>query len=461
MASNKSQIKTLLILGASGDLTARLLLPGLGQLLSSNRGHSIKLIGAAIDPMTKSAWTARVRKSFATVGAKSRSVTAALDTTQYVQADITSPQEMTKLLAMCDGVPAIYFALPPAITAKTVDALQEVDLPTGTVLLMEKPFGVDEQSAKALNKKAAALVPENQIHRVDHFLGKSTVLNFLGVRFANRIFEASWSNLHIERIDIVFDESLALENRARYYDKAGALVDMIQSHLLQVLALMTCESPATTNADDLRDSTAQALRATRLWKDDPITAGRRARYTAGKIGSKSVPSYVKEPGIDPSRKTETLAELTVEVRTARWAGVPITLRSGKAMGADRFEALVTYKPVSHLPTGLKGTAEPNVLKLGLGEHNTISLCIDVNGPGDPFELGRANLFSDPGAGEFEAYGEVLLAAIDGDPSLSVRGDMAEQCWRIVDPVLRAWRADKVPLQQYKAGSTGPKGWMIE
>ena len=169
------------------------------------------------------------------------------------------------------------------------------------------------------------------MHRVDHFLGRSTVLNLLGLRFANRMFEPLWSDEHVESVDIVFDEPLALEDRARYYDNAGALIDMIQSHLLQVLALVAMDPPARVDATTCATPRPQVLRASRLWDDDPVTAGRRARYTAGTIDGREVPDYVDEPGVDPARNTETLAELTVEVDNWRWAGVPFRLRSGKAL----------------------------------------------------------------------------------------------------------------------------------
>jgi glucose-6-phosphate 1-dehydrogenase len=451
-------IGTLLVLGASGDLTARLLLPGLGEVLASGKVRPIKLIGSALSPMTPAAWKSRVRTAFKSVKATGREVDEVLKTTEYIQADITDPAALADVLAACEGTPAIYFALPPAITARTVEALQKVSIPPKTILLMEKPFGTDERSAARLNREVTKLVPEKQVYRVDHFLGKSAVLSILGMRFANRLFENSWNNQNIARIDIIADESLSLEGRAGYYDGAGALIDMIQSHLLEVMALLTMEAPATLTPIDVRDCAAQVLRATRLWNGDPVAASRRARYTAGKIGNRSVPSYVQEPGVDPSRKTETLAELTVEVRTARWAGVPITLRSGKAIGAQRSEAVINFAPLPLIPEGFGGATDANVLRLDLSADARVALGINLNGPGDPRVLDRVELQADPGPGEFVPYAEVIFGALNGDPTFTVRGDVAEQCWRVVDPVLRAWRADKVPLQSYRAGSGGPKGW---
>jgi glucose-6-phosphate 1-dehydrogenase len=370
---------------------------------------------------------------------------------------VTRAEDLRRLLDACDGAPAIYFALPPVVTAKACAALRQVSLPAGTALVLEKPFGVDEASAADLNAIIGRLVPEDQIHRVDHFLGKSTVLNLLGLRFTNRLFEPLWSADHIERVDIVFDEPLALENRARYYDGAGALVDMIQSHLLQVLALIAMDPPASLEARDLRDRKAETLRACRVWAGDPAGASRRARYTAGTIDGRRLPGYAEETGVDPNRHTETLAEVVLEVDTWRWAGVPFRLRSGKALAQGRKEIVITLKPVPRLLPGLTGEAQPTRLRISIGP-DRLALDLNINGPDDPFGIDRVTLDADFNPGRLPAYGEVLVGVFNSDPTLSVRGDTAQECWRIVDPVLRAWRQGAVPLEEYPAGSTGPSSW---
>ena len=351
------RISTLLVLGASGDLAARLLLPAVGQLLDSTEGpEGLTLIGAGSEQWDQKTWRDRVQTSFAAGKAVGSRTEEVLGRTRYLSADVTKAADLRQLLAACAGPPAIYFALPPAVTAKACAALADLELPTGSVLVMEKPFGVDQPSAQALNAVVGQLVPESQIHRVDHFIGKSTVLNLLGLRFANRVFEPLWNADHIERVDIIFDEPLALENRARYYDGAGALVDMIQSHLLQVLALVVMDPPATLDAEDVRDRKAEALRACKLWGDDPVSAGRRARYSAGTIDGRELPGYADESGVDPSRQTETLAELKLQVDNWRWAGVPFLLRSGKALGDRRKEIVVTFKGVPRRIPGLSGNS---------------------------------------------------------------------------------------------------------
>ena len=266
-----AQVGTFLLLGASGDLSGRLLLPALGQLLEQEpERREIVLIGAGTEEWSQDEWQHRVHSSLTTAEIDEEVAAAILNATRYVRADVTKAEDLKGLLAAGPPAPAIYFALPPAVTVASCEALREVELPAGTVLALEKPFGTDAASAHALNRLLTQLVDEDHIQRVDHFLGRSTVLNLLGVRFANRLFEPLWNNQHIDSVTVVYDEQLTLENRARYYDRAGALADMIQSHLLQVMALIAMEPPASVDAVDLRAAKTAVLRATRPWRDDPV-----------------------------------------------------------------------------------------------------------------------------------------------------------------------------------------------
>jgi glucose-6-phosphate 1-dehydrogenase len=449
--------KTLVIFGAGGDLSTRLLLPGLGQLLAADPELELELIGSSNAEVSADAWRDMLRTAFAKGGADQAATEPVAASSRYVVADATDPADLRRILAECANPPALYFALPPAVTEASCRALDTIDLPEGTSLALEKPFGTDLASAVALNRLVSRLVPESRIHRVDHFLGKSTVLNLLGLRFANRIFEQNWNRENVEKIEINYDEKLGLESRAGYYDKAGALVDMIQSHLLLVLALATMEPPSSLDSDDLRGAMAQALRATRLWRGEPHLVARRARYTAGTADGRALPSYADEKGVDPALKTETLAEITLAVDNWRWAGVPIVLRSGKALDDTRKNIVVTFAPVPHLPRGLTGPTAPTRLHIAL-DPNGMALDINVNGEGDPFTLETVSLETDLAAGALDAYGEILAGILTGDPSISVRGDVAEECWRIITPILEAWRDDAVPLEEYPAGSPGPAGW---
>jgi glucose-6-phosphate 1-dehydrogenase len=459
--SSENTVKTLLILGASGDLTGRLLLPGLARLAATVRAGDLKLVGAGSTDWSAEQWTARVHEAFAPAAkAADADGKAALKSmekdTAYHGLDVTADGALAELLASLEGPVAVYFALPPHVSQKACEGLDPDQVPAGTRLVMEKPFGSDTASARELNRTLSVLVPEDHIHRVDHFLGKATVLNILGLRFANRFLEPVWNREHIEKVEIIFDEDLALEGRAGYYDGAGALRDMVQSHLLHIMALLAIDAPATIGERDLRDAISTVLRASRV--PTPYKKStRRARYSAGTIAGRDIPDYIQEEGVDASRNTETLAEVEVAIDTWRWKGVPFILRSGKALGIKRKEAVITFRPVPHLPGGFKGVDSPNQLRIGFGPDN-LQLDVDVNGPGDVFTLDRATLLAELNASELLPYGEVLEGVISGDPLLSVRGDTAEQCWQIVEPVLKAWAKDAVPLEKYDAGSGGPDGW---
>lgn len=450
---------TLLILGASGDLTKRLLLPGLGSLLAVETQRQVRVIGADRADLSQQDWADTLRTALSTSGAPDEVVDRVVGDTEYVTTDLLVAEQLDRLLSGVQEPLVLYFALPPSVSVGVCKLLEERGVSDQTRLALEKPFGTDLPSSQALNEQLLRVVDENRIFRVDHFLGRSTVLNLLGVRFANRILQPVWSAEHIEKVVISYDEDLALEGRAGYYDKAGALVDMIQSHLLQVLAFFAMEAPASLHEDEVRSLKAQALRATAVWGNDPTTASRRARYTAGTIGQRRVPSYVDEDGVDPSQDTETLAEVVVGIDNARWRGTPFILRSGKALGATGKRIEVFFKPPTHLPTGLMGHDVPDTLVLEL-KPSAMVLSLSINAEGDPFDLEQKELVATLGDSRMLPYGEVLDRILAGDPLLSIRGDVAEDCWRIVEPVLSSWRADEVPMQEYAAGSAGPQGWGV-
>jgi glucose-6-phosphate 1-dehydrogenase len=445
---------TLVVLGAAGDLTARLLLPGLAGLVS-RRHLTIELVGSDRADWDDDRWRDRVRQGFAGEVATAPELDAIVRTTRYVRADVTAPEDLDTLLRTCSAGPLVlYFAVPPAVAEQACRALTRVALPATTRLVMEKPFGSDAASADALNQIVTGLLPEDQIYRVDHYLGLSTVLNVFGLRFTNRVLESVLNSTHVASVDIVLDESLALEGRAGYYDHAGALVDMLQSHALHVLSILAMEPPSTLSARDVRDSAATVLRATRVWRDDPIGSSRRARYTAGRVNGRLVPSYVDEEGVDPARRTETLAEVVVEVNTWRWAGVPFRLRAGKALRKLDKRVVITFKEPNWVPDGLLGYERPDRMHIGL-DPDELRLDFNVNGIADPWTVERVGMGVRLEPGDLPAYGQVLAGVLAGDPTLSVRGDQAVQTWRIMEPVLRAWRDGAVLLADYEAGSEGP------
>ena len=455
-----NQPVTLVILGASGDLTHRLLLPGLGTLLRTRPDLDVQLVGAAFEALDEAEWRKRVSEALADGGCRVERAEQMASETRYTQLDVTDPAAMSAFLAEVDeaGRPIVlYFALPPAISQKACGVLAGLDLPEGLRLAIEKPFGSSLASAQEFNKLLASVVPEDQIFRVDHYLGKATVLNLLGIRFGNRIFEPVWNANNIERVEIIADEQLALEGRAGYYDGAGALKDMIQSHLLLVMAIFAMEEPANIDAVELRDLMVHSLRATKVWSGEGEVPSRRARYTAGSIDGREVPDYTAEEGVDASRNTETLAQVTVEICNARWAGVPFRLRSGKALG-DGFRGIVVkFKPVAHLPGGFHNGAEPNLMVIGFAPE-TIGLSVTTNAEGDRWDLEQTTLGTELSESPIRPYGEILDGILSGDPLLSVRGDIAEECWRILTPVLDSWASGEVPLDEYTAGSYGPTAW---
>ncbi|WP_168582761.1 glucose-6-phosphate dehydrogenase [Gephyromycinifex aptenodytis] len=450
---------TLAILGASGDLTSRLLLPGMATLLVHRPDLDVALVGAAAEDLSKDEWQSRVKAALSAGGCQDETSRRVLNSSRYTTLDVTDQGAMRDFIASLptDRPIVLYFALPPSISEKACQVLSGIPLPEDIRLAIEKPFGVNRESAHRFNHLLTSFVREEQIFRVDHFLGRDTVLNLLGLRFGNRVLSRVWTAVDIESIEIVYDEELALEGRAGYYDKAGALKDMLQSHLLLVMAMLMMEEPARVDALELRDLMTHTLRATHLLNDDPVAASRRARYTAGKIRDREIPSYVDEPGVDAARNTETLSEITVEVRNARWTGVPITLRSGKALCGGQREMVLTFRPVAHVPEGFADTPTQDVLRLGM-HPETLSLTMTTSGAEGALDFSSVDLKADLGDSPVRPYGEILSHIIDGDPLLSVRGDMAEECWRIVDPVLAAWADGSVPLDEYPAGSTGPANW---
>ena len=453
-------ISRMIVLGAGGDLAARLLLPSLAGLRARGRlATDLHLVGVDRADLDDESFRAHVRTAVATHGdaTAQTGVDALTATCRYVRGDAGDAEALRAAVALGEGPAVVYLALPPPVFAPAIRAAAEAGLPEGSRMVVEKPFGTDLASARELNALLATVLPEDAVHRVDHFLGKQTVQNLLGLRFANRLFEPIWNREHIERIDVCWDERLALEGRAGYYDHAGALRDMIQNHLLQVVTFVAMEPPPTLHERDLRDRKVDLLRSIRT----PDAASSvndtvRARYTAGSAAGGPVPDYAAEEGVDASRGTETFASVTLWVDSWRWEGVPFTLRSGKALGDLRQQVAVRFRPVPHLAFGQEEHPPPNQLLLGLAP-DRLQLSVSVNGPGEPFTLEEVTLDAELAPQDVSAYGRVILDVLAGDPTLSIRGDEAEECWRIVGPILDAWAAGSPPLQEYPAGSSGPPG----
>jgi glucose-6-phosphate 1-dehydrogenase len=449
-------INRLAIFGATGDLTARYLLPAIAALHATGEaGDDFRLIAAGREDWSSSQfrdWAASQLARHA--GDLPATIRAAIaSAASYQQADVTDPAEVASVIAGDEPV-ACYLALPPAVFPGAVSALHDAGLPDGSRIVLEKPFGEDLASAIELNRLLADTLPEQAVFRVDHFLAMTTVQNLLGTRLANRVFEPIWNSAHVGEIDIVWDELLALEGRAGYYDGVGALKDMVQNHLLQLLCLVAMEPPVSLSERDLRDRKVDVLRSVRPLAGDDIARGsRRGRYTAGRIGDRDVPAYADEDGVDPAHRTETFAEIELRLDNWRWPDTVFRLRTGKALRRDRKEVAVRFRHVPHLPFAHHGDEAPNLLRFGLDPEN-VSLELTGIGP-RPRSLSPMSLAAQLESAELPAYGQVLHSVLSGDSTLAIRGDEAEESWRVVSPVLEAWAKDVVPLQDYPAGSDGP------
>lgn len=458
--------QTLLILGASGDLTERYLLPSLGRLLHDQAERRTKVVGSSRKDNPQ--WPQLVAEAFA--GYSGPAVASALSDTEWVTADATSAEDWGRLLAQVEGQPVIYFALGAGVTRAAGEALRDVELPPDTRLVLEKPFGEDAESAAELNELVTGLVGADQVFRVDHFLAAPAVLSMRALRFANRTIDAVWNRRHVAELSVVWDEALDLAGRADFYDDTGALRDMIQSHLLHVLAAAIMPPEVGGDGDPLE----AALASLGLAEGDG--AVRRARWTAGEIDGEPVEAYADHDGVDPDRKTETLAQVVLASDLPQWQGVPLRLRSGKGLDADRRLLEVAFAGTDSGAHGLREHPRADQLRIDLltgavelaltsanpddvGEAEPFWLRGSFHSPAVPGQPGdRASLDDLIEAADAQVYARVLQAALDGDDSLSVTAANAVQCWRLVAPALAAFAADEVPLEEYPAGSRGPDGW---
>lgn len=446
------------ILGATGDLTGRYLMPAVASLYETGQFP----VSGPILGVSQEDWdTKQFREHIAhqleeharDVPAKVRSELC--EKLEYRQADVTNSEQLAAALGNGDEPIALYLALPPAVAGEVLRGLSAVNVPNDSRIVCEKPFGHNLASARELNDLLRPMFSEHVVFRMDHFLGKQTVQNVLGLRFANRVFEYLWSRDHIERVEIIWDETVALEGRAGYYDTAGALRDMVQNHLLQLLCLVAMEAPLSFDQRDFRDRKVDVLRAVRKFSaEEALKYSVRARYTAGTIEGRAVPNYVDEPGVQAERQTETFAQVTLFIDNWRWNGVPFVLRTGKALVADRHEIVVHFRPVPYWPF-VNSNPAPNVIRLAL-DPDQIELALNINGAGDPFDLERTTLSTELQQQNLPAYARLLLDVFEGDAVLSIRGDEAEEAWKIVDPIIAAWSNGQADLLEYPAGSNGPR-----
>jgi glucose-6-phosphate 1-dehydrogenase len=466
------RISTLVLFGATGDLARRMLLPSLYGLDSDGLlPEGLRIIGTARTDLDDAGFRERadaalqqyLPQGFYSAGVAERF----LSRLHYVAIDITQPAGFERLAERigdpCDGV-AIFLSTAPSLFKPTIDGLAAAGLACPTVrMALEKPLGTDLATSREVNDAVAAHFPEERTFRIDHYLGKETVQNLIALRFANLLFEPLWNSAHIDHIQITVAETVGLEGRAEFYEGAGALRDMVQNHMLQLLALVAMEPPGDFNATAVRDEKVKVLRALRpITATDVEASSVTGQYTRGAIDGQPVPGYADELG--HASGTETFVALKAHIDNWRWKGVPFYLRTGKRMPHRDTEIYIQFKDVPYSIFASRGaTTRPNKLLIGLQPEETISLTLMSKTPGldrggvrlreIPLDIGLANAFS-----EYRrriAYERLLLDLIEGDPTLFVRRDEVEAQWTWIDQIRAAWAEKGVTPRPYAAGTWGP------
>ena len=470
---------SLIIFGASGDLTRRKLMPALWSLYAARTlPEPFVVLAVSRTAMTDDEFRGRTREAvteFARVQPPSAYVWERFAASVfYLSGDPKDPalypkieEKLRELEAKRGGDPTnrlFYCATPPSLYDDVVDNLGASGLARAeggwTRLVIEKPFGTDLESARALNQRLAAVFSEDQIYRIDHYLGKETVQNILVFRFANGIFEPLWNRVHVHHVQITVAEDLGVETRGAYYEEAGALRDMMQNHLLQLLCLIAMEPPVTFDADPVRDEKNKVMHAIR-----PIDPARvdevavRGQYAAGFVGGRQVTGYTQEKGVARDSRTETYAALKLQVDNWRWAGVPFFLRTGKRLPKRTSEIVIRFHRTPHMIFRRgPGGVEPNLLVIRIQPDEGIALTVTAKTPGPALELGTVTMdfrYGEVFGGQSpEAYERLLLDAMHGDATLYARGDWVDAAWAILSPVLSAWHERGTPAP-YEAGTWGP------
>jgi glucose-6-phosphate 1-dehydrogenase len=460
----------LVIFGGTGDLARRKLLPALlqrfadGQIVAGTR-----IVATARDGISADEYRQRIAGDLAShldgnevTEEKLRAFLQAID---YRAIDATRDAgwpELKQLLAAPPGrVRIFYLATGPDLFAGICERLREIGLNGEDArVVIEKPIGRDLPSARKINDAVGHAFDERHTFRIDHYLGKETVQNLLALRFGNALFEPLWNAEHIDHVQITVAETIGVGQRAGYYDRAGALRDMVQNHMLQLLCLVAMEPPSSLEPDAVRDEKLKVLRALR--PIDALSAGHlsvRGQYRAGATDARAVPGYTDELGHESS--TETFVALKAELRNWRWSGVPFYLRTGKRLPQRVSEIVVTFRAIPHsIFASASGPIVPNklVLRLQPDEGVTMWLMNKVPGPGGlrlrqvPLDMTFASTF---GGRQPDAYERLLMDVVRGNPTLFMRRDEVEAAWQWIDPVLAAWAASDEAPKQYTAGSWGP------
>jgi glucose-6-phosphate 1-dehydrogenase len=470
---------TLVIFGATGDLAKRKLLPALYNLAHEGAmPERFHLIGVSRSEMTHADFAAMASeaiRSFSRREADERVLAGLLEHVRYVPGtfdDESVFEALASQLAEFDTLAgqhmnrAFYLSTAPDFFPVIVGQLGERELAhhaeADVRVIIEKPFGTTLEEARELNQRVLEVFEERQVFRIDHYLGKETVQNMMAFRFANGMFEPLWNRNYIDNIQITAAEDLGVGSRAGYYDSSGALRDLVQNHMLQLLTLLCMEPPSSFDADKVRDEKVKVLDAIQPPTPEQVAEMTvRAQYVAGSPGGEDVPGYLDEDGVPDDSQTETYAALRLEVHNWRWEGVPFFLRTGKRLSRKTTEIAVQLKPVPHLAFASDGSVgvQPNLLILAVQPNEGVSLSLGAKIPGSRMRIRPVNMEFLYGSSFMsqspEAYERLIQDAMRGEATLFTRDDEVIAQWSIIDPILKAWEEGQPPVAQYEAGSPGP------
>ncbi|MDX6713811.1 MAG: glucose-6-phosphate 1-dehydrogenase [Baekduia sp.] len=470
---------TLVIFGATGDLARRKLLPAIYNLAHEGAlPERFNLIGSSRSDMSDEAFATQAAEAIRQFSRREPDETVLkelLANVRYVSGTFDQDGVYDQIKVGLDafdeqaGQPlnrAFYLSTAPEFFPIIVGQLGAHGLThhdgAEVRAVIEKPFGTTLAEARELNHRVLSVFDEKQVFRIDHYLGKETVQNVMAFRFANGLFEPVWNRNYIDRVEITAAEDLGIGTRAGYYDNAGALRDLVQNHMLQLLCHVAMEPPVHFEADEIRDEKVKVLRSVIKPTADTVDdIAVRAQYGPGTVGGDSVPGYLQEEGVPPDSNTETYAAIRLEIDNWRWAGVPFYLRTGKRLARKVTEIAITLKPVPHLAFQQDGSVgvRPNQLILTMQPNEGVSLSLGAKIPGSRMRIRPVNMEFLYGTSFMsqspEAYERLILDAMRGDATLFTRNDEVEAQWEICDPIVSKWEAMPGPLPQYEAGTQGP------
>ena len=460
----------MVLFGGTGDLALRKLVPALYRRhVAGQMGSSSRVLAVARSGLSREDYLAQIeascRKHLGTGEFTDACWQAFAAQVDYVQVDATEAKDFRKLQAALagreDAVRVIFLSTAPSLFTLTCDNLAGANIVTPkSRVVLEKPLGHDRASADLINRSVGAIFAEHQIYRIDHYLGKETVQNLIALRFGNTLFEPLWRRGRIRHVQITIAEQLGVEGRGSFYEHTGALRDMVQNHLLQLVCILAMEPPTSSDPDAVRDEKLKVLRALR-----PITGSAvqnktvRGQYRAGAVSGQPVPGYLDESGVAADSTTETFVALKAEIDTWRWAGVPFYLRTGKRLADRVTEIVVTFEDVPHSIFDGTGPSAPNRLVIRLQPQESITLTILAKMPGETMRLKPVDLALDL-AGTFkeqrlDAYERLLTDVVKGNLTLFMRRDELDAAWRWIDPIREGWAQHDERLKTYVAGSWGP------